>query len=74
MRWGTHSLSCGGHDEAVFELGKAIELEPSVAQAHYALGMARATSGCPKEALPHIDLAMRLSRRPHISGSPGATR
>ena len=49
------------HDEAVFELGKAIELEPSFAQAHYALGMALATGGRPKEALPHIELAMRLS-------------
>ena len=49
------------HDEAVFELGKAIELEPSFAQAHYALCMALATGGRPKEALPHIELAMRLS-------------
>jgi adenylate cyclase len=49
------------HDEAVFEFGKAIEFEPSFAQAHDALGMALATSGRPKEALPHIDLAMRLS-------------
>ena len=49
------------HDEAVFELGKAIELEPSFAQAHYALCMALATGGRPREALPHIELAMRLS-------------
>jgi tetratricopeptide (TPR) repeat protein len=49
------------HDSAVFELGKAIELDPSFAQAHYALAMAFATSGRPKEALPHIELAMRLS-------------
>jgi adenylate cyclase len=49
------------HDSAVFELGKAIELDPSFAQAHYALAMAFATGGQPKEALPHIELAMRLS-------------
>jgi adenylate cyclase len=49
------------HDSAVFELGKAIELDPSFAQAHYALAMALATGGRPKEALPHIELAMRLS-------------
>ena len=49
------------HDAAVFELGKAIELEPSFAQAHYALGMALATGGRPEEALSHIELAMRLS-------------
>src|SRR5438552_9866119 len=49
------------HDSAVFELGKAIELDPSFAQAHYALGMALATCGRPKEALPHIELAMPLS-------------
>ena len=49
------------HNSAVFELGKAIELDPSFAQAHYALAMALATGGRPKEALPHIELAMRLS-------------
>jgi TolB-like protein/class 3 adenylate cyclase/Flp pilus assembly protein TadD len=49
------------HDSAIFELGKAIELDPSFAQAHYALAMALATGGRPKEALPHIELAMRLS-------------
>ena len=49
------------HGSAVFELGKAIELDPSFAQAHYALAMALATGGRPEEALPHIELAMRLS-------------
>jgi adenylate cyclase len=49
------------HDSAVFELRKAIELDPSFAQAHYALAMALATGGHPQEALPHIELAMRLS-------------
>ena len=49
------------HNSAVFELRKAIELDPSFAQAHYALAMALATGGRPKEALPHIELAMRLS-------------
>jgi len=51
------------HDSAVFELRKAIELNPSFAQAHSALAMALATGGHPEEALPHIELAMRLS--PH---------
>lgn len=49
------------HDAAVLELRKAIELDPSFAQAHYALCMALATAGHPREALPHIELAMRLS-------------
>jgi TolB-like protein/Tfp pilus assembly protein PilF len=49
------------HDSAVFELRKAIELDPSFAQAHYALAMALATGGHPREAVPHIELAMRLS-------------
>ena len=49
------------HNSAVLELGKAIELDPSFAQAHYALAMALATGGRPEEALPHIELAMRLS-------------
>ena len=38
-----------------------VELDPSFAQAHYALAMALATGGRPEEALPHIELAMRLS-------------
>ncbi len=49
------------HEAAIFELCKAIELNPSFAQAHYALGLAHATSGQPAEALPHIEWAMRLS-------------
>ena len=49
------------HNSAVFELRKAIELNPSFAQAHSALAMALATGGHPEEALPHIELAMRLS-------------
>ena len=49
------------HDSAVFEFRKAIELNPSFAQAHSALAMALATGGHPEEALPHIELAMRLS-------------
>jgi adenylate cyclase len=49
------------HDSAIFELRKAIELNPSFAQAHSALAMALATGGHPEEALPHIELAMRLS-------------
>jgi adenylate cyclase len=49
------------HDSAVFELRKAIELNPSFAQAHSALAMALATGGHPEQALPHIELAMRLS-------------
>ena len=57
------------HDAAILELDKAIELEPSFAQAHYALGMALGTGGRPQEALPHIELAMRSARRTRISGS-----
>jgi tetratricopeptide (TPR) repeat protein len=57
------------HDSAVLELGKAIELNPSFAQAHYALSMALATGGRPEEALPHIELAMRLSRKIRILDS-----
>ncbi len=49
------------HDSAVLELRKAIELNPSLAQAHSALAMALATGGHPEQALPHIELAMRLS-------------
>jgi adenylate cyclase len=49
------------HESAVFELRKAIELDPSFAQAYYALAMALSTGGHPDAALPHIEIAMRLS-------------
>ena len=54
------------HNSAVLRLGKAIELDPRLAQAHYALAMALATGGHPEEALPHIELAMRLAPDPYF--------
>ena len=51
------------HAAAIPELESAVELNPSSAQAHYALGMAFGTSGRPEDALAPIETAMRLS--PH---------
>ena len=51
------------HELAIPELETAIQLNPSFAQAHYALGMAFGTSGRPEDAIPHVETAMRLS--PH---------
>ncbi len=41
----------------------AVDLNPSYAQAHYALGMALGTSGRPADAVAPIETAMRLN--PH---------
>ena len=56
-------------NSAVFELRKAIELDPSFAQAHYALAMALATGGRPREALPHMSWRCGLVRKTPISVS-----
>ena len=51
------------HDLAIPELTRAIEFNPSYAWAHFALGMAYATSGRPEDSIAPIEVAMRLS--PH---------
>jgi len=51
------------HDLAIPELTRAIEFNPSYAWAHFALGMAYATSGRAEDAIGPIEAAMRLS--PH---------
>lgn len=49
------------HSEAVLELETALELNPSLALAHYGLGAAMTFSGRADEAIPHLENAIRLS-------------
>ena len=53
----------GRTDEAVATYRRAIELNPSSAEAHYFLGSLLAFTGRPDEAIPNIETAIRLS--PH---------
>lgn len=48
---------------AISELELALDLNPSLALAHYGLGAAFVFSGKPQEAFPHLESAIRLS--PH---------
>jgi adenylate cyclase len=48
---------------AISELEAALELNPSLALAHYGLGATLVFSGRPAESLPHLKAAIRLS--PH---------
>ncbi len=51
------------HELAIPELTRAIDFNPSYAWAHFALGIAYATSGRPEDGIAPIEAAMRLS--PH---------
>ena len=55
-------------EEAIELLREAVALNPSFAQAHYALGCTMIWSGRPREGLVHIERAAVLSPRdPHLS-------
>ncbi len=51
------------HDAAIPELEAALELNPSLALAHYGLGAAMVFSGRARESFRHLETAIRLS--PH---------
>jgi adenylate cyclase len=51
------------HGPAIMELEAALELNPSLALAHYGLGAALVFSGRASESFPHLETAIRLS--PH---------
>jgi adenylate cyclase len=56
----------GEHDASVAELETALELNPSLAQAHHGLGFALTLSGRLEEAAEALDNAIRLSPRDPI--------
>jgi TolB-like protein len=63
-------LLCFTHqyDEAIAFLEHAIRINPSFAQAYFALGFTLIVSGRASEALPYLDRALELSPRdPHLS-------
>jgi adenylate cyclase len=51
------------YDAAILQLETALELNPSLALAHYGLGAALVFSGRSEEGIPHLTAAIRLS--PH---------
>ena len=57
------------HDLAVAELQMALELNPSLAWAHYGIGAALVFSGRAREALPFLQAAIKLSPRDPNMGS-----
>ncbi len=60
----------GEPQKAVTELQKSIELNPSYAHAHFALG-ATLVLGCgePAASIPYLEMARRLSPRDYLFGS-----
>jgi TolB-like protein len=55
------------HSEAIAELERAIELNPSFAQGYFAFGFALVWAGRAEEAIPQLERATELSPRdPHL--------
>lgn len=57
------------HDQAIAELQIALELNPSLAWAHYGVGAALVFSGHGQESLPFLEAAIKLSPRDPNMGS-----
>ncbi len=56
------------YDEAIALLEQSVTLNPSFAQAHFALGCTMVWSGRAREGMAHVDRAAELSPRdPHLS-------
>jgi adenylate cyclase len=60
---------CREYAAAISELELALDLNPSLALAHYGLGAAFVFSGKPHDALPHLESAIRLSPQDPNMGS-----
>ena len=60
---------CREYAAAISELELALDLNPSLALAHYGLGAAFVFSGRPQEAFPHLESAIRLSPQDPNMGS-----
>ena len=60
---------CREYAAAISELELALDLNPSLALAHYGLGAAFVFSGRPHDAFPHLESAIRLSPQDPNMGS-----
>ena len=60
---------CRDYAAAISELELALDLNPSLALAHYGLGAAFVFSGKPQDAFPHLESAIRLSPQDPNMGS-----
>ena len=60
---------CREYAAAISELELALDINPSLALAHYGLGAAFVFSGKPREAFPHLESAIRLSPQDPNMGS-----
>jgi TolB-like protein/Flp pilus assembly protein TadD len=60
---------CREYAAAISELELALDLNPSLALAYYGLGAAFVFSGRPRDALPHLESAIRLSPQDPNMGS-----
>ena len=60
---------CREYAAAISELELALDINPSLALAHYGLGAAFVFSGKPQEAFPHLESAIRLSPQDPNMGS-----
>jgi adenylate cyclase len=60
---------CREYAAAISELELALDLNPSLALAHYGLGAAFVFSGKPHDAFPHLESAIRLSPQDPNMGS-----
>ena len=60
---------CREYAAAISELELALDLNPSLALAHYGLGAAFVFSGRPYDAFPHLESAIRLSPQDPNMGS-----
>ena len=56
-------------DNAIAELRKAIDINPSYAHAHYSIGATLTHSGRSASAIPHLEMARRLSPRDYLLGA-----
>ena len=65
----TNALLAREYAAAISELELALDLNPSLALAHYGLGAAFVFSGKPHEAFPHLESAIRLSPQDPNMGS-----
>lgn len=59
-------LDKGQYDQAILKFKKAIELDPSVAEAHRLLGVSYREAGRLRDAMEHLEAAVRLNPNDYL--------